>query len=174
MHDFNPHLRMGGDMIIMFLIFNPINFNPHLRMGGDKLFFLRVNGESIFQSTPPYGRWHGVDENTVIDSEFQSTPPYGRWQEIPGIFVGVLVISIHTSVWEVTGSLHWRRRFFYISIHTSVWEVTQISLMFDSRFSVNFNPHLRMGGDGRRSNRERYFRLFQSTPPYGRWPTLSN
>ena len=32
------------------------NFNPHLRMGGDLSNMLMANLEKIFQSTPPYGR----------------------------------------------------------------------------------------------------------------------
>ena len=37
--NFNPHLRMGGDVIKnKKLDSNKSNFNPHLRMGGDYNF----------------------------------------------------------------------------------------------------------------------------------------
>ena len=58
-----------------------------------------------------------------------------------------LRISIHTSVWEVTFSTQKEVIMgVQISIHTSVWEVTYIVLKFQMK-SLNFNPHLRMGGD---------------------------
>ena len=34
--NFNPHLRMGGDvMFTLGLVTTKLYFNPHLRMGGD-------------------------------------------------------------------------------------------------------------------------------------------
>ena len=40
--------------------------------------------------------------------------------------LGISVISIHTSVWEVTQNRYYNSYTRFISIHTSVWEVTCI------------------------------------------------
>ena len=57
-------------------------FNPHLHVGGDTacLTSLRV---IAFQSTPPRGRWHVLNELLSSVKTFQSTPPRGRWQIAP-------------------------------------------------------------------------------------------
>ena len=54
-----------------------------------------------------------------------------------------------------------------ISIHTSVWEVTD-SQREVRNYIRNFNPHLRMGGDIYFRGELRADKIFQSTPPYGR------
>ena len=48
---------MGGDGRINMSLRNRIvNFNPHLRMGGDLSAYAKEFNLDIFQSTPPYGR----------------------------------------------------------------------------------------------------------------------
>jgi len=54
-----------------------------------------------------------------------------------------------------------------ISIHTSVWEVTGQTAEHCNKY-LNFNPHLRMGGDYKDWIKSLMMTGFQSTPPYGR------
>ena len=102
----------------------------------------------IFKSTPPYGRWLSFAIESLHDDDiFQSTPPYGRWPFRISLPKKEVSISIHTSVWEVTrledGEVVPEP---IISIHTSVWEVTLSSQHLQGSL-LDFNPHLRMGGD---------------------------
>ena len=57
-----------------------------------------------------------------------------------------LMVSIHTSAWEVTKIKLEQIIFTRVSIHTSAWEVTSTRFL-KPRLCSCFNPHLRVGGD---------------------------
>ena len=57
--DFNPRLRVGGDLLLFQNCIPIPYFNPRLRVGGDTT---TVNNNTLaieFQSTPPRGRRRG-------------------------------------------------------------------------------------------------------------------
>ncbi len=80
---FNPHLRMGGDQWAIDRGIDKNDFNPHLRMGGD--------------------------DKKVSDGRRQ-TRNFNPHLRMGGDYVAAYsnkragVISIHTSVWEVTAN----------------------------------------------------------------------
>ena len=59
---FNPRLRTGGDASRVSLARSASSFNPRLRTGGDPRATEREVSVILFQSTPPHGRRHGLDE----------------------------------------------------------------------------------------------------------------
>ena len=140
-------------------------------MGGDTvdLLVLAVERVSIHASTWEATRRH---RQTAGLSLFQSTPPHGRRRPEDGRVVEVVVVSIHASAWEATFELC------HLSQHV-----------------CSFNPRLRMGGDPAHpscgggtskvsihasaweaTDHLKMFRVareFQSTPPHGRRPELT-
>ena len=96
-------------------------FNPHLHVGGDMIY----GKPSVHsQSFNPHLHVGGdLDKNVTVTE---------------------LIVSIHTSTWEVTYFIRNLLHSFTVSIHTSTWEVTSTLVWY--AFSLPF----------------------QSTPPRGR------
>ena len=75
---FNPHLRVGGDLNKLIAISEYLGFNPHLRVGGDMPKTLSRFLQHCFN---PHLRVGGDKYETSIaiyTVAFQSTPPRGR------------------------------------------------------------------------------------------------
>jgi len=122
---FNPRLRAGGDVRLVFCVVFVVCFNPRLRAGGD--------------GTVPNG--------SSTRYQFQSTPPRGRrlWVRAPHSLLKE--VSIHASAREATPDMGERRQQpNAVSIHASAREATRWSCPPPS-LAASFNPRLRAGGD---------------------------
>ena len=143
-------------------------FNPHIPMGCDDASLIYVLKVVKFQSTHPYGMWQTR-----------------RWSRCR-----VSRVSIHTSLWDVTGVFHndtttakfqsthpygmWRgqthpvQRIYLVSIHTSLWDVTMSGL--EKAHNIRVSIHTSLWDVTEDLSKKFYIEMFQSTHPYGMWP----
>ena len=144
--NFNPHPRVGGDVLRDEEKNNEQNFNPHPRVGGDPT----RDSQSVYTTNfNPHPRVGGDKRSRSIScgacKDFNPHPRVGG--DAPHLLSGSRrSISIHTPAWGVTFVKDGIKLTLPISIHTPAWGVTFVPVALSSS-DANFNPHPRVGGD---------------------------
>ena len=126
-------------------------FNPRLRTGGDQpcgTFGLYCG---MFQSTPPHGRRHSPS-GIQVASRRSFNPRLRTGGDRPTVILTVadIIVSIHASAREATEAFNSVGIVEGVSIHASAREAT-----------------------GQRAEADHPEKVFQSTPPHGRRPSLA-
>ena len=144
--NFNPHSRVGSDLIWTFGQSTFPKFQSTLPRGERLTVDAELSATSEFQSTLPRGERHadnlidlrledfnphsrvGSDlssqEMLVQHEQFQSTLPRGERRFLSDKGGGDLYISIHTPAWGATTMQRLKERRSSISIHTPAWGAT--------------------------------------------------